>query len=103
MSDSPHDHARPGVPEQRAVLRVNRALLRGADPQTARQAAGDAAYCPECAVRVAVAFGINLAETMTIAFVKKLAPGAVLDTRPLRAAILDVIDDTERELDSGLN
>lgn len=97
-----HDHARPGPAEQRAVLRVNRAVLRGADPQTARQAAGDGA-CPECAVRVAVAFGITLAEQLAGELVAKLAPGAALDIRVIRAAILDVIDRTEQELGSALN
>lgn len=97
-----HDHARPGIAEQRAVLRVNRAVLQGADPETARQAAGDSA-CPECAVAVAVAFGINLAEQLAAELVRKLAPGAELDAGPIRAAILGVIDRAEREIDTGLN
>ena len=96
------DHARPGIPEQRAVLRVNRAVLQGAGPETARQAAGDSA-CPECAVLVAVAFGINLAEQLAAELARKLAPGAVLDAGPIRTAILDVIDRTEHEIDTGLN
>lgn len=102
MTSDPHDHARPGVAEQRAVLRVNRAVLQGADPQTARQAAG-VGGCPECAVLVAVAFGINLAEQLATELVRKLAPGAELDTGPIRTAILDVIDRAEREIDTGLN
>ena len=97
-----HDHARPGIAEQRAVLRVNRAVLQGADPQTARQAAGDGA-CPECALAVAVAFGINLAEQLAADLVARLAPAAELDAGPIRAAILDVIDRAEREIDTGLN
>jgi hypothetical protein len=97
-----HDHARPGIPEQRAVLRVNRAMLQGADPETARQAAGNRA-CPECALTVAVAFGINLAEQLAAELVAKLAPDAVLDAGPIRAAILDVINRAEREIGSGLN
>jgi hypothetical protein len=99
---SDHDHARPGVPEQRAVLRVNRAVLSGADPEAARQAAGDAA-CPECAVVVAVAFGINLAEQLAADLAAKLAPGAVLDAGPIRAAILDVIAEAEAELRRSAN
>jgi hypothetical protein len=97
MSD-PHEH-RPGPAEQLAVLRVNRAVLRGAD---AREAAGDQA-CPECALVVAVAFGINLAEQLAAELVGKLAPGAVLDAGPIRAAILDVIDRAEAELRSAGN
>jgi hypothetical protein len=102
MTGDPHDHARPGVPEQRAVLAVNRAVLAGASPQAARQAAGDRA-CPECTVVVAVAFGITLAETLAAEVVAKLVPGAVLDAGPLRAALLDVIDRAEAELATGLN
>ncbi len=97
-----HDHARPGPAEQRAVLRVNRAVLRGADPDAARRAAGDRA-CPECALGVAVAFGINLAEQLAAELLGKLAPGAVLDAGPIRAAILDLIAETERELRSSGN
>jgi hypothetical protein len=101
MTGEPHDHAHPGPAEQLAVLAVNRAVLRGASPEAARQAAGDEA-CPECAVTVAVAFGITLAEELAAELVAKLAPGAVLDAGPIRAAILDVIDRAEQEL-SGLN
>ncbi len=75
------DHALLGIPEQRAVLRVNRAVLQGAGPETARQSAGYSA-CPECAVLVAVAFGIKLAEQLAAELARKLAPGAVLDAEP---------------------
>jgi hypothetical protein len=102
MTASPHDHSRPGVPEQRAVLRVNRAILRGATPEDARQAAGDGA-CPECAVTVAAAFGINLAEQLALGLVAKLAPGAELDLTVIRRALLEMIDDAERDLGTGLN
>jgi hypothetical protein len=98
----PHDHARPGVPEQRAVLAVNRAVLRGASPEAARQAAGDQA-CPECAVTVAVGFGITLAETLAIDLAARLAPGAALDTRVIRAAMLEAVDQAEAEVGSGLS
>ncbi len=97
-----HDHARPGIAEQRAVLRINRAVLRGADPEAARQAAGDGA-CDQCAVVVAAAFGITLAEQLAAELVRKLAPGAELDAGRIRAAILDVIDRAEREIGTGLN
>lgn len=93
-----HDsNDRPGIAEQRAVLRVNRAVLRGADPAAARQAAGDQA-CPECTVTAAVSFGIALAEQLAVELVRKLAPGAVLDAGPIRAALLEVIDGAEVEL-----
>jgi hypothetical protein len=100
MTGPAHDHARPGPAEQRAVLAVNRAVLRGAAPEATRQAAGDEA-CPECAVTVAVAFGITLAEELAAELAARLAPGAVLDTRVIRAAILDVIDRAEGELDAA--
>lgn len=91
------DHPRPGIPEQLAVLRVNRAVLRGADPAALREAAGDQA-CPDCAIGVAVAFGITVAEQLAAELLGKLAPGAVLDAGPIRAAILDVIDRAEDEV-----
>jgi hypothetical protein len=102
MTGDPHDHARPGVPEQRAVLRVNRAVLLGASPEAARQAAGDQA-CPECTVTVAVAFGINLAEQLALGLAAKLAPDAGLDLTVIRRALLELIDAAERDLDTGLN
>ena len=102
MTSDQHDHARPGPAEQRAVLRVNRAVLRGADPDTARRAAGNQA-CPECATAAAVAFGINLAEQLAAELLAKLAPGAALDAAPIRAAILDLIDRAEPELGSAGN
>jgi hypothetical protein len=104
--DDDHDHDdqdRPGIAEQRAVLRTYRAVLRGAAPEAARQAAGDGACCAECAIVVAAAFGITLAEQLAAELVRKLAPGAELDAGPIRAAILDVIDRAEREIDTGLN
>jgi hypothetical protein len=97
----PHEH-RPGPAEQLAVLRVNRAVYHGASPGAAREAAGDQ-VCAECVLVVAVAWGINLAEQLAAELAGKLAPGAVLDAGPIRAAILDVIDRAEAELRSAGN
>jgi hypothetical protein len=98
----PHDHARPGVAEQRATLRAYRAVYRGATPEAARQATWDGA-CPECAVTVAAAFGISLAEQLALGLVAKLAPGAGLDLTVIRRGIAEMIDDAERDLGTGLN
>jgi hypothetical protein len=97
-----HDHARPGIPEQRAVLRAYRAILRGATPEAARQATGDGA-CAECAVAVAAAFGIAVAEQLALGLVAKLAPDAGLDLTVIRRGIAEMIDDAERDLGTGLN
>src|SRR5690242_17091911 len=101
MTGDQHDH-RPGVAEQRAVLRVNRAVLLDPGTDAAHQAAGTGT-CGQCTTVAAVSFGIALAEQLTAELVAKLAPDAVLDVRVIRAAILDMIDRTERDLDTGLN
>ena len=96
--NAPHDHARPGIAEQRAALATCRAVL-AADEGAAHQSAGSGS-CDACTVVAAVSFGIAVAEQLAAGLVRKLAPGAELDVRPFRAAILDTIAETERDLRS---
>ncbi len=133
MNDSPHDHDRPdgepepeqpepeqpepedeparhrpGIAEQRAALAVFRAVLAGHDDE-AHQAAGTAIGkdpgrpCPACTGVAAASFGIMLAEELAEKLVRKLAPGAQFDARPIRAQLLVTIAETERELRSAPN
>jgi hypothetical protein len=92
MTAEPHEH-RPGRAEQLAVLRINRAILEGADPETARQAAGDDA-CPQCVSVAAAAFGITLAQELA---------GAGFLNGPLRDRLLDAIDSAETEIRAAQN
>lgn len=116
--DEPARH-RPGIAEQRAALAVFRAVLAGHDDE-AHHAAGAAIGsedppnacpggkdpclpCPACATVAAASFGIAVAEQLAANLVRKLAPDAELDAGPIRAAILDVIDQAERELSAAGN
>jgi hypothetical protein len=95
-----HDH-RPGTADQRAALATWRAILLADEP-----AAHDAAArgtCPACTVIAAASFGIAAAEQLASGLTAKLAPGAVLDAGPFRAAILATIAETERELRAAGN
>jgi hypothetical protein len=96
--DQPHEH-RPGPAEQRATLAVYRAVLRGDGPEAVREAAGH--VCLECALGVAAAFGISFAEEYAIGLARRF--GAELDLTVVRAALLELIGQAERDLGSGLN
>ena len=103
MSDSPHDHARPGIAEQRRGLAHPPApSSAGADDDEAHQAAGTG-RCDACTVIAAVSYGIMLAEELAEKLVRKLAPGAEFDARPIRAQLLVIIAETERELRAAGN
>ena len=94
MSDQ-HDPSRPDLSAQRAVLATVRAVLDGADPKTAHEAA--AVYeveCPACATVAAVSFGIMLAQELA---------GAGFVNGPLRPRLLAVVDAAQADLESGLN
>ena len=121
MSDSPHDHDRPdgepedeqpepedeparhrpGIAEQLAVMRTYCAVLSGHDDE-AHQAAGTG-RCDACTVIAAASYGIMLAEELAEKLVRKLAPGAEFDARPIRAQLLVMIAETERELRAAGN
>ena len=96
-----HDHVRPGITEQRAVLATARAVLAGHDAE-AHQAAGTG-RCDACTVIAAASYGIMLAEQLAAGLVRKLAPGAEFDARPIRAQLLVMIAETERELRAAGN
>ena len=86
------EHARPGIPEQLAVLRTYRAILDGASPEAARAAVGDA--CPECTAVAAASFGIVLAQELA---------GAGFVTGPLRIQLLGMLNSAEAELRAAGN
>ena len=105
MNDAPHDHDRPGIPEQRTALAAARALLTTADLGAAHQAAEAAMTpvgkdpgrpCPVCAIVAATSLGIAVAEQVAAELVARLAP-------VIRAAMLDAIASAERELRSAGN
>ncbi len=100
MTSDQHDH-RPGIADQRAALATFRAILLADDPGAHDAAA--TGTCPACTTAAAASFGIAAAETIAAGLLGKLAPGTVLDVRPIRAAILDVIDRAETELRSAGN
>lgn len=58
-----HDHARPGITEQRATLATARAVL-AIDPDAAHEAAGTGA-CDSCTVVAAVQLGFALCASLT--------------------------------------
>ncbi len=89
---------RPGLADQRAALATARAIL-AADDGAAHEAAGTVS-CQQCTTVAATSFGIAAAEQLAAGLIRKLAPGAELDVRPFRAAILDTIAETERDLRS---
>ena len=92
-----HDH-RPGIPDQLASLRVASAVLAGHDDD-AHEAAG-AGTCGQCTTIAGVSFALMAGEQLAAGLVRKLAPGAEFDAGPYRAAILDLIAETERDLRS---
>lgn len=93
MSDSPHDHARPGLADQRATLAVARAVLN-ADPDAAHQAAGTGS-CEACTVIAAAQFGFAL--------VAQFTGQRMFVSEGLRVQLLAVVDAAQRELDAGPN
>lgn len=94
MNDSPHDHARPDLADMRAVLVTARAILDGADHDTAHQAAG-AGFCPACTAVAGISFGITLAST--------LAGDQAFVSEQTRARLLAAVDATQQELDAAPN
>ena len=93
MSDSPHDHARPGLAEQRATLAVARAVLNS-DPAAAHDAAGTGS-CEACTVICAIQLGFSL--------VAQFTGQRMVVTEPLRLQLAAVIDAAQAELDSSAN
>jgi hypothetical protein len=88
-----HDHARPDITSQRAVLAVARVLLTTTDAEAAHDYAG--AGCPACTVVAAVQWGFALSAAMATA-------EPFLSERLARAA-LAAVDAAQRELDSAGN
>ena len=93
MSDGLHDHARPGIADQRASLTVARAVLN-ADPDAAHQAAGTGS-CEACTVIAAAQYGFAL--------VAQFTGHRMFVSEGLRVQLLAVVDATEAELDAGPN
>ena len=93
MSAHQHDHARPDISAQRAVLATARAVLN-VDPAAAHQAAGSGA-CDSCTVVAAVSFGF--------AMVASAAGEMIGLSEPLRARLATAIAEAERELGSAPN
>ena len=93
MTTDPHDHARPGQADLRAVLNTARAILTG-DDQAAHQAAA-AGTCPACTTVAATSFGFSLAAT--------LAGEQLGVSRQLAAAMLAAVQAAQAELDAAPN
>jgi hypothetical protein len=101
MTAAEHEH-RPDPAVQRATVRTYRAILRYEDPAAVHACAGSAS-CDACTAASCAGFGINVAEQLALGLVAKLAPDAVLDLAVIRAALLELIDQAERDLGGGLN
>jgi hypothetical protein len=89
-----HDHARPGIPEQRAALAVARAVILGADTDAHEAAAVDGA-CPACTTIAGISFGFAVAAT--------IAGETGLMSQAMRLRLLAAVKATQAELDTGLN
>ena len=89
MTSEPHDHARPDLTDQWAVLAVARVLLTTTDADAAHDAAS-AGSCPACTVVAAVQWGFALSAAMATA-------EPFLSERLARAA-LAAVDAAEAEL-----
>ena len=76
-------------------------MLAGRDGE-AHQAAGTG-RCDACTVIASSSYGIMLAEELAGKLVRRLAPGAEFDARPIRAQLLVMIAETERELRAAGN
>ena len=94
MTGDTHDHARPGIPEQRATLAAARAIILGADADAHEAAAADGA-CPACTVIAAISFGFALAAT--------IAGETGLMSQTMRLQLLAAVDSTESALRSAGN
>jgi len=94
MSDSPHDHDRPDLADMRTALATTRVLLQTADLGAAAQAAATGS-CPACVAAAGISYGLTLASTM--------AGDTGLMSEQVRLALLDAVDATLRDLDTGSN
>jgi hypothetical protein len=88
-----HDHYRPGIPDQLAVLAAARAILTTADNDAAHKAAGSGS-CPSCTAVAAIWLGITIAQQLT---------GPEFVNGPLAPRLLAMIAETERELRAAPN
>lgn len=91
-----HDHARPGITEQKTVLATARAILNGADPGAVHEAASASredpwGHCPDCTVVAAVSFGFTIAQQLA---------GVGFVNGPLAPLLLTWIEQTEADLRS---
>jgi hypothetical protein len=93
MSDGLHDHARPDVSAQRAVLATARAVL-ASDPDAAHDFAASGS-CEACTVVAALQFGFAL--------VAQFTGERMFVSEGLRLQLLAAVDATQAELDTGLN
>ena len=95
MTDSQHDHDRPGIADMRTALAVTRAILDGADLKAAHEAVTESGSCPACVATAGISYGLTLASTM--------AGDAAFMSEPVRLALVAAVDATLRDLDSGSN
>jgi hypothetical protein len=94
MSDGQHDHARPGIAEQRAALATARAIILGADAD-AHEAATAGGACPACTAIAGISLGFAVAASM--------AGETGLMSQAMRLSLLAWVKATQAELDTGLN
>lgn len=88
-----HDHDRPSLADQRAVLATARAVL-ASDPPAAHDAAGSGS-CQACTVIAAMQLGYAL--------VAQFTGERMFVSEPLRLKLAAAIDATQAELDSSAN
>jgi len=95
MSGGPHDHDhdRPSLADQRAVLATARAVL-ASDPAAAHEAAGTGS-CDSCTVVAALQLGFAL--------VAQFTGERMFVSESLRLQLVAAIDATQAELDSAGN
>lgn len=84
-----HDHDRPDTADMRASLATTRAILDGAAPGTAHQAAA-AGTCAACTAIAGISFVITATSTM--------AGDTVFVSEPTRRALLAAVKAAEDEL-----
>jgi hypothetical protein len=90
-----HDHTRPDVADQRAVLAIARALLDGASHREAAKAVRDGS-CPVCIAVTGIGWGFGVAA-------QARGESGLGLTEKLRAQLAAMIAEAEAELDTGLN
>ena len=95
MTDSQHDHDRPGIADMRTALAVTRVLLDTADLEAACEAAAAGAGCPVCVAVAGISHGLTLASAA--------AGDTGLMSEPVRLALLALVAETERELRAAGN